>query len=975
MSTESRTSILFPAGVAGSRSTVLPRASSRQVGTDWSSPRRLGLDIGVASNGVTLLLVGVCGLLLAWLVSDVVRVSLRQVNPWFPAVVGGTVVLVALSARAGSRAGLFFALLLGVPIESFPWPLVGEERWIRRKARWFAAFLREQPRSCNTPGAHLASGAIAVKKVIKTLALRRERKSSAIRDLMGGRAAAIRGSNRASQLAFAALATNRLSAVEHGRREGWLRQWIADIDAELLQRRLQIQDEVVQQFLIAWRACHREGLIRDDLYEMAAAQFRQPADEAPALLPRGLVRSRIAVVFEHGMFIGRLVMALLFVATLHTSYLLYALVLFGLDLYVVEPVMFKLHMSSLDLLVDSLGHKSVELERYVAAATSHGGTFRFPIIVPKFSSNPAWTELASMIEAAVGRCGVKPVKVTPFAMRAGNKQTIIELPDGPAAEVIRQASVLRAALETQWRASRARFPLDLDISVQGQRLAVTITSDDEKIWAMIGEDANQAFTYLWKNLRALRDSLSHLGARFQPAFIFASNSKDGDVIQYEMDQLARLQSWSESEYRGQVGFLYLLRGGEWYIYNARLRRFDAKDKDFASALPDIEKRLADASNPARESVVSACANVRARNKAVAKDEVAAPADPAQRREVLAAAFNEILGQKGFYRCFDEFDFASLPEHQMPTAATLALLARRRAGASLSPSESVTLNRDLLLTALPVRGAGGFFKKVGNDIAVHELLVAGKTRPTVCTDRRIHEHVQDGSRPNYGRVWGDFARYTGLRGSNEQIQQAILRGEDVVVDSVPEVAAIFDDKNSFGPAEIEKGLAMMLHPENRHIVIGVPRIQVTLPEDLGRPVSSPYIVGVRAARETHNATDALTKVRVFDSSSAAYGKWFLRPKAYFSHYALEVLNAAHALSHDFQQSYLVAGAGGRLAAFSEALYGPSTFEVRCEMGRALGRRPEILEGTFGAFRDRGGDLPFRIAPAGGFNDADAKVAEG
>jgi hypothetical protein len=169
--------------------------------------------------------------------------------------------------------------------------------------------------------------------------------------------------------------------------------------------------------------------------------------------------------------------------------------------------------------------------------------------------------------------------------------------------------------------------------------------------------------------------------------------------------------------------------------------------------------------------------------------------------------------------------------------------------------------------------------------------------------------------------------------------------------------------------------MMLHPENRHIVIGVPRIQVTLPEDLGRPVSSPYIVGVRAARETHNATDALTKVSIFDSSSAAYGKWFLRSKAYFSHYVLEVLNAAHALSHDFQQSYLVAGAGGQLAAFSEALYGPSTFELRCERGRAIARKPEIWEGTFSAARNRGVDLALRIAPAGGFDEVDVKAAEG
>ena len=258
----------------------------------------------------------------------------------------------------------------------------------------------------------------------------------------------------------------------------------------------------------------------------------------------------------------------------------------------------------------------------------------------------------------------------------------------------------------------------------------------------------------------------------------------------------------------------------------------------------------------------------------------------------------------------------------------------------------------------MQGSGTFFKKVGNDIAAHELLVAGKTRPTVYTDRRIHEHVQDASLPNYRMVWGDFARYTGLRGSNQQIQAAILAGEDLVVDSVPELAAIVDDKNSFAPGELEKGLATMLHPENRHIVIGVPRIEVTLPEDADGTISSPFVRSVQAAREIHNAADGLTRAGMFELSSAAFGKWFLRPRAYFAHLAGEALNAAHALSHDFQQSYLVAGAAGRLGALSEALCGPSRFEVSCVVPRAA--RPE----TDGGARARGGGAGRRRSPAPG-----------
>ena len=300
-----------------------------------------------------------------------------------------------------------------------------------------------------------------------------------------------------------------------------------------------------------------------------------------------------------------------------------------------------------------------------------------------------------------------------------------------------------------------------------------------------------------------------------------------------------------------------------------------------------------------------------------------------RPEHLARRLNRLLDDPGLYRHFDRFDFLALPLHRQPTARTRELLERRRAIEGLTSRELHELNRELLFTVLPMRGSGSFFKKVGNDIAAHELLVAGKTRPTVYTDRRIHEHVQDASLPNYRMVWGDFARYTGLRGSNQRIQAAILAGEDLLVDSVPELAAIVDDKNSFGPGELEKGLATLLHPENRHVVIGVPRIEVTLPEDEdGGTISSPFARSVQAAREIHNAADGLTRAGLFELSSAAFGKWFLRPRAYFTHYAHEALNAAHALSHDFQQSYLVAGAAGRLGAFSEALCGPSCFEVTC-----------------------------------------------
>jgi hypothetical protein len=310
---------------------------------------------------------------------------------------------------------------------------------------------------------------------------------------------------------------------------------------------------------------------------------------------------------------------------------------------------------------------------------------------------------------------------------------------------------------------------------------------------------------------------------------------------------------------------------------------------------------------------------------------------------LARAFNHALRDRRFHELFADFDFESLPDELCPTEGTRRLLARIRTGAPLTPEQHVDLNRELLLTTLPAKISGDFFKKVGNDIAVHELIVAGKSRPTVYLDRSRAEHVQDPHAPNFVRVEGDFARYTGLVGDSEQIRAAILSGRDIPISEVPELGAIIDDKNEFGPGELEKGISIMLHPENQHIVIGVPRINVTLPECNGSKMASDFILGAGSARDCHNAADSRSKACVYDFSSAAYGKWLHRPRPYLAHYEREVLNPAHALSHDFQQSYFVAGAAGRLGGFCEALYGPTRLHAE--------RQPQSEAGWLGNFKLR------------------------
>ena len=113
----------------------------------------------------------------------------------------------------------------------------------------------------------------------------------------------------------------------------------------------------------AWRASSGQGPISEaefDRWRTVLDELRQPAGEPPALLPRGLVRGPRALAFEYGMFLGRIALALLFVATSQAPFLWFSLLLFWLDLYVVEPVVFKLHLGAMNVLLDVRGHQMAD---------------------------------------------------------------------------------------------------------------------------------------------------------------------------------------------------------------------------------------------------------------------------------------------------------------------------------------------------------------------------------------------------------------------------------------------------------------------------------------------------------------------------------------------------------------------------------------------------------------------------------------
>jgi hypothetical protein len=844
--------------------------------------------------------------------------GLRSVHRYLWAFALSTLVLIIAGVSVGNRVALFLAMFLGIPL-AFPFaPLGNEERALARRARWLSRFMGERPRGYNTPGAHVAYGVIAAKKTIKRFCVRRESRDAKLLSQKAARARLVEVVRDLSLRIARALPENAAEARRLSRREHVLKGRLLKVENRLFARRLTIQGEVVESFQRHWSAEYAGSHVSREGYQLALSQFEQPEGELPALLPNGLVRGPIAFLFEYGMFFGRVSLAVLFLATLHIPFLWLAFLLLILDFYVIEPVVLKFQISSMNLLLDIPGHKMVDLKAYVDALPADA-VFRVPITVPKFSSNPAWTNLNALIRSACDRARVVTTSITPFVIYEGRRDTTIELTRAPLATLPARTDALAAALVTELRNHRSTFPLETSVQSEDGRVIVTLTDEVERIREFVGEDASQAFVYLRRNLDGLKDTLAHVGHKFVPVFIFASNSTDTDVVRYEIDNIAELQRLSNEEYGGQVGFLYLLRGGVWFNFNSKLKAFDSKDKDFAKALPNFVRALRGAHSPAREHLLS---------------KITLPLD-GQR---LAEAFNEILGERDFHRRFDGFAFDALPPHLHPTTETLTLLRWHREGRPLATQELRDLNRDLLLTAFPMRVPGNFFKKVGNDIPVQELLVTGKTRPTMYIDRRRAEHVQDPSLPSFLQAWGDFARYTGLGGSNEQIHDAILRGRDIPVESVPEVGAVIDDKNHFAPGEVEKGLATMLHAENRHLVLGVPRINITFPRYKQQTMISKYIVSQMNAREIHNTADGQSRARIFDFSSAAYGKWWKRPRPYLAHYAQEVLNSAHALSHDFQQSYFVAGAAGRLGGFSEALYGTNHFRVR-----AMSQKPEHAPG--------------------------------
>jgi len=251
---------------------------------------------------------------------------------------------------------------------------------------------------------------------------------------------------------------------------------------------------------------------------------------------------------------------------------------------------------------------------------------------------------------------------------------------------------------------------------------------------MIGEDASQAFIYLWQNVRALRDSLSYLVPKSSRSFILASNSK-AEVIQFEIRRLAELRP-------GRIGFKV---SGLPLLLARRVVQLQC-----SQAAVEEETRIRGRGRRLQEATAgSATPGARAHRGGGLKTLESQALRRSLQRHPRGTASSSVkftipTRRAGPYR--------------HPNGETLSLssggVRRAPVVASSWPSSRTAFDGD----ADAGRGAV-LQERSGNDIAVQELLVAGRTRrPCTPTRRRTNTCHQ----PNYACVWGDFARYTGAQ---------------------------------------------------------------------------------------------------------------------------------------------------------------------------------------------------------------------
>ena len=200
------------------------------------------------------------------------------------------------------------------------------------------------------------------------------------------------------------------------------------------------------------------------------------------------------------------------------------------------------------------------------------------------------------------------------------------------------------------------------------------------------------------------------------------------------------------------------------------------------------------------------------------------------------------------------------------------------------------------------------KKVGNILAAHLLKFRGLTDAQIYTDsKKFLTTFPDG--PLFDLVHGNFAdslcavdhNISKQQIDNDTIISMILKGQKIPIHQHVDFTFFIDNKNEIKPSSFEKGLAIMLHPENTNLCILQPEMSIEDPIHEGQKLTSIFLRMMRIARDTHNFRYLKSLHGIFQNMSAYYGKGMIRLEHYDYMVMNEVLNLRYVDSHDWQES--------------------------------------------------------------------------
>ena len=453
-----------------------------------------------------------------------------------------------------------------------------------------------------------------------------------------------------------------------------------------------------------------------------------------------------------------------------------------------------------------------------------------------------------------------------------------------------------------------------------------------------------------ENIRqTLRDTTAQ---EFALSFAMPSNTGNPQMIQYELENLQKLQSELDAEFPGRVSFVYFNQAIEWA---------SGLESKWREALADVDpvKALGD-----RFTVFG---------KDGSRDYFT----------VQGANVLHIRTTADGQRALDT----------LPRAEAIALL-------NAVDAEGVD--------AVVRWGRGGWGKKLGN-VAGLEWIKAGHTRPPAYTNIRAHEHFTNPDAPifpNAAQLAGDILGYfrnevlvhrmdgttvlfksalsadvvqvtengqtrsLSRADANKALSAAIsafttdrlsdAEGRSLEPD---DLSVVMDDKNSILPGAVEAAIGVAEHPANQGVVGFNPAIEVDAPRNTRGGLAGVYFASILLdyldkSRLIHNQYDARFKADLFGRMSAMYGKVFKRA-AYGDSFTDERVTVARALSHDWQESQFSP---------TEAVYGDvaHTFQL---MSRTQDRETKQ---AFQTYRMQMGDrydlLRLVMTPVAGGNGA-------